>query len=195
MTRRRSIVARGRPAQWAALLLVVTFVWPGGQATAWAQGGDSLAMAIKATFLYKFPLYVTWPERAFAAAATPFTLCIVGDEAFAALVERAAHGQSVAGHPIAVLHTRAPASEDPCRVVFVATGDPELAREAIAAVAGRPVLTVTDGMADPAAKGMINFVIAGDKVRFEIDEALAVRNGLSVSSKLLSLAVAVRPAR
>ena len=119
-----------------------------------------------------------WPERAFAAAATPFTLCIVGDEAFAALVERAAHGQSVAGHPIAVLHTRAPASEDPCRVVFVATGDPELAREAIAAVAGRPVLTVTDGMADPAAKGMINFVIAGDKVRFEIDEALAVRNGI-----------------
>jgi len=41
---------------------------------------------------------------------------------------------------------------------------------------------------------MITFVIASDRVRFEIDEARAVRSGLAISSKLLSLAVSVRPA-
>jgi hypothetical protein len=171
--------------------LAVTFT--GGVAR--AEDGSSLAMAVKATFLYKFPLYVTWPERAFAAATSPFTLCIVGDEAFAALVERAARGQAVDGHPIAVVAPGTPAGEAPCRVVFVATADPGVARAALAAVAGLPVLTVTDGMADPAAQGMINFVIAAGRVRFAIDEAQAARSGLSVSSKLLSLAVAVRPAR
>jgi hypothetical protein len=174
-----------------AALGLVTF--PG--AAPRAEDGNALAMAIKATFLYKFPLYVTWPERAFAAATSPFTLCVVGDEAFAALVGRAARGQAVDGHPIAVVAPRTPAAEAPCRLVFVAAADPGVARAALAAVVGQPVLTVTDGMAEPAAQGMINFVIAAGRVRFAIDEAQAARSGLSVSSKLLALAVAVRPAR
>jgi hypothetical protein len=151
-------------------------------------------MAIKATFLYKFPLYVTWPERAFPASGSAFNLCIVGNEAFAALVARAAEGQSIAGHAIAVLRPGAPTAATGCAVLAVASDDADLARAYLAAVAGRPVLTVTDGMRAPDAKGMINFVIASDRVRFEIDEAGAVRSGLAVSSKLLSLAIAVRPA-
>jgi hypothetical protein len=39
---------------------------------------------------------------------------------------------------------------------------------------------------------MINFVIVSDRVRFEIDEAAVTRSGMSVSSKLLSLAISVR---
>lgn len=178
------------------VLLAITFVWGAAQAAA----ENSLAMAIKATFLYKFPLYVTWPERAFPAATSPFTLCIVGDDAFAALVERAARGQSIAEHAMSVLRLRTPsqgtpAPADQCRVLYIATDDPLAARQLLAGADGMPVLTVTDGMTDPAAKGMVNFVIAADRVRFEIDEAAAVRSGLSVSSKLLSLAVSVRPAQ
>jgi len=56
------------------------------------------------------------------------------------------------------------------------------------------VLTITDGVADPAARGMINFVIVDNRVRFEIDAGGARRAGLDISSKLLSLAVSVRPA-
>ncbi len=56
---------------------------------------------------------------------------------------------------------------------------------------GAPVLTVTDGATDPAAKGIINFVIADDRVRFEIDNSAALADGLTISSKLLSLAVHV----
>jgi hypothetical protein len=41
---------------------------------------------------------------------------------------------------------------------------------------------------------MINFIVADNRVRFEIDEAAARRNGLQISSKLLSLAASVRPA-
>jgi len=59
-------------------------------------------------------------------------------------------------------------------------------------VAGRPVLTITDEVSEDAAKGMINFVIADDRVRFEIDAAAAARSGLPISSKLLDVALSVR---
>jgi hypothetical protein len=50
---------------------------------------------------------------------------------------------------------------------------------------------VTDGERD--AKGMLNFVIADNRVRFEIDDKTAADSGFVISSKLLSLASHVRP--
>jgi hypothetical protein len=54
----------------------------------------------------------------------------------------------------------------------------------------RPVMTVTDsGM---RAHGIISFVVIDNHVRFDIDDDAARRVGLSISSKLLTLAHAVR---
>ncbi len=59
---------------------------------------------------------------------------------------------------------------------------------------GAPILTVTDSsMRGPGSKGVIDFVIKDNRVRFDIDDQAAAKNGLNISSKLLSLAVAVRP--
>jgi hypothetical protein len=55
-----------------------------------------------------------------------------------------------------------------------------------------PLLVVTSQAAE-GHKGIINFVIRDDRVRFEIDDAEAARRGLTISSKLLSLAVSVKP--
>jgi hypothetical protein len=39
---------------------------------------------------------------------------------------------------------------------------------------------------------MIHFVVAQGRVRFHIDEAAAVRSGLTINSRLLALALSVR---
>jgi YfiR/HmsC-like len=41
--------------------------------------------------------------------------------------------------------------------------------------------------------GVVNFVLRDNRVRFEIDENAASEDGLTISSKLLQLAVRVRP--
>jgi hypothetical protein len=51
---------------------------------------------------------------------------------------------------------------------------------------------VTDARPDARAHGIINFVIEGNRVRFEIDLNAAAENHLLISSKLLNLAVRVR---
>ena len=76
--------------------------------------------------------------------------------------------------------------------MFAAGSQKQSVADDLDKVRGSPVLTVTDG-AGPSTRGMVNFVLKSNRVRFEIDEASAAQSGLMISSKLLSLAAAVRP--
>jgi hypothetical protein len=80
-----------------------------------------------------------------------------------------------------------------CDMVYVAGSPAQPVAAALEAVRGTPVLTVTDSERYGGPAGIVNFVVLNNRVRFEIDEDAAAANGLVVSSKLLSLAVAVRP--
>ena len=80
-----------------------------------------------------------------------------------------------------------------CQVVFAGGSQAESVAGILAALRGSPVLTITDAALDEDAKGIVHFVLRDNRVRFEIDEQAASENGLAVSSKVLSLAVAVRP--
>jgi hypothetical protein len=61
----------------------------------------------------------------------------------------------------------------------------------LAAVRGLPILTITDARSG-TQRGIIHFALVSGRVRFFIDEAAAAQRGLSISSRLLNLAVAVR---
>jgi hypothetical protein len=170
--------------------LVLACPW----APARADDPGALASAVKAAFLYKFQPFVAWPEQAFPAPDSPFNLCVVGNDPFGPLLDRVVDKQQTAGHAIALVRLKSVLPDAHCQMLYISTADAGVARQAEAAVAGAPVLTVTDGVSDPTAMGMINFVIADNRVRFEIDAGAARRSGLDISSKLLSLAVSVRPA-
>jgi hypothetical protein len=61
----------------------------------------------------------------------------------------------------------------------------------LASIGRQPILTVTDARAG-SNRGIIHFATVSGRVRFFIDEAAAAQRGLSISSRLLNLAVAVR---
>jgi len=172
--------------------IVVAFTLAAPQAR--ADDPAALALAVKAAFLYKFEPFVTWPAQAFPAPDSPFNLCVIGADPFGAVLDRAVDGQETAGHRVAVVRLTLLSRDAHCQMLYIAPAASPAARELEAAVDGTPVLTVTDSIGDPSAKGMINFVIVDNRVRFEIDDAAAKRSGLQISSKLLSLAVSVRPA-
>jgi hypothetical protein len=76
-----------------------------------------------------------------------------------------------------------------CQIAYLGGSPEQPVGAAARAVAGAPVLTVTDVPgSDPVA---IRFVIKANRVRFEIDQRVASVAGLNVSSKLLNLAVEV----
>jgi hypothetical protein len=174
--------------------VTVFFTLVSPRTAAWADDPAGLALAVKAAFLYKFEPFVNWPAEAFPSVDSPFNLCVVGNDPFGSLLDRVVAGQQTAGHGIVVVRLESPSPEAHCSMLYIGTADAGAARQAEAAVAGAPVLTVTDSIDDSSAKGMINFVIADNRIRFEIDAARARQAGLDISSKLLSLAVSVKPA-
>jgi hypothetical protein len=68
------------------------------------------------------------------------------------------------------------------------SGDAQFVSQSLTAVSGTPVLTVTD--VQSGDRGVVNFVTAENRVRLEINQEAALKNHLSVSSKLLDIAAA-----
>lgn len=157
-----------------------------------AAEGDSLEYAVKATYLYKFAAYVEWPATAFASPASPLTLCVAGDDPFGATLDNAVRDQRIAGRPVLVRRLKSVARDADCQVLFAGGADPQRA-QFLAAVRGSAVLTVTDRRESGGTAGMIDFVMRDNRVRFDIDEAAASRGGLAISSKLLKLALNLKP--
>lgn len=145
---------------------------------------------VKATFLYRFVSFVSWPAAIFADQQTPIRLCVIGAEPLARVLARAVVNQRVDGRAFEVRQLTNPSSAMQCQLVYVAG---ERVDDTLRAVHGRPILTVTDGEVDRGdVRGMIHFVVVANRVRFHIDDARAAESRLSIDPRLLGLAVSVR---
>jgi len=148
-------------------------------------GQSSTEYRIKAAFLYNFTSFVTWPED--VTGTTGFTLCVLGDDPFGHLLDKLA-GKSVNGEQLVIRRLGNPVSLDQCRLVFISEASSGQIGDALAVLHELPVLTVSDTRGFTERGGIIEFRIIDNKVRFDINLAAAESAGLSISSKLLSLA-------
>jgi hypothetical protein len=178
-------VKRTRPAFILSWLLAFAALAAPAQAES-----EALAAAVKATYLYKLAPFISWPPSVFNAPDDPLVICVQGPETFAVLVDRAAAGQRVGAHAVQVRRLGRIDRSSGCQIAYLAGSPAQSASQALTAVQGAPVLTVTDAERGPA-RGVVHFVLAGGKVRFAVNNGLAEADGINISSKLLALAVEV----
>jgi hypothetical protein len=143
--------------------------------------------SVKAAFLPRFARYVTWPPAAMPKGGDPFVLCVIGSDPFGALLDQTVASQAVDGRRIVVRRLNSAGDAGDCQIAFVA--DNRLGE--LNDMAGKPVLTVTDGPTG-GPRGIIQFAVVGGRVRFFIDQASAQQRRLNISSRLLALALGVR---
>jgi len=173
-----------RPLLVVAIVLGVLAGAPASRAGA----GDDLEYGVKAVYLVRFAAFVEWPAAARRGAEAPVGLCVIGQDPFGSKLDAAARSQRAHGRPLVVRRLADPASLNTCDIVYVGRGaDPMLS------VANLPagLLIVTDAAAS-SRRGMIHFVVADGRVRFHIDMRAASRAGLTISSRLLNLALSVQ---
>lgn len=159
---------------------VATLVLAGWAAEARAQ---SLEYAVKANYLVRFAVFIEWPASAFSDAAAPLTICVSGRDPFGRALDQAAGIQTAQGRRIRVRRLAVQAGGAGCHILYMGRGS---------AVEVAPnTLIVTDaGVSE--RRGMIHFVLISNRVRFHIDQSSARQAGLTMSSRLLNLAVSVR---
>lgn len=171
---------RGWQAAWAALALSAT-----------PASGQVSEQAVKAAFLPKIARYVSWPAGATPPAGAPFQLCVAGGDPFGRLLDEAVAGQTIEQRPIAVRRLAGGERLGNCQILFVRGGS---TAQLLAGVRGQSVLTVTDSR-DTPVRGMVHFALKGGRVSFHIDEAQAAAANLSISSRLLAIALTVKSRR
>jgi hypothetical protein len=142
---------------------------------------------VKAAYLYKFATYAEWPEGAFDSAGSPFVIGVAGSDEVAELLSRFVAGRTVGGHPVEVRRLERGASLAGLHMLY-ATGERGLVSEILAQARGYPVLTVTDSERAFAQGSMINFVIADNKLRFEVALRRVNTGRLRISARMLAAA-------
>jgi YfiR/HmsC-like len=156
-----------------------------------AEAGESLEVAVKAAYLYRFGDFVRWPPSTFAKPASALNLCVTGKDQFARHLGAVLRGKHVGGRPLVVRPLAKVTHASDCQILYVTGVDRQRIAAILAAVDGAGMLTVTDILDTGTMPSVISFVIKDDHVRFAINARAAARNELVISSKLLNLAVAV----
>ena len=147
---------------------------------------------VKATYLYNFGRFVHWSPNATATKGDSFSICVLGQDPFGPTLDSTLVGETLDGKPLAVKRISTPREAGECRILFVSLTEEHHLKEILAATDQAGVLTVSDIPGFSRRGGMIQFVMEGDRVRFEINLATAESAKLVLSSELLKVAAAVR---
>lgn len=149
---------------------------------------------VKAAYLFNFAKFVTWPGQAFDSPNAPLTICIAGPDKFGASLDSLIAGERIGGRPIAAKRIAEPGDMGGCHIVFVGASEAARARSFLDSAHKRNALTVSDMPHFAERGGMIQFVLDGGRVRFDINLKAAQDAGLALSSELLKVAGRVMPA-
>lgn len=152
-----------------------------------------LDLAVKATYLPKFAPYVSWPPSAFASPGDPLQICVVGTDPFGQILDQAVAGQQANGRAIAVRRLDRIGRGSGCNIAYLGGSTQQPTSEALRVLQGSRVLTVTDAARDSRARGIVHFEVRARRVRFHINDRLAAAGEIDISSKLLDLALTVKP--
>lgn len=156
-----------------------------------AQKSGPTENEVKSAYLYNFGKFVEWPAKA-AIVGEFFTICALGDEAFGSTLETTIAGESINGRKVLVRHVAKPQDAASCRILFISSSQQSRLKEILAELDNTSVLTVSDMPEFTRRGGMIQFVVEGNRVRFEVNLTATQHPGLTLSSELLKVATSVR---
>lgn len=154
-----------------------------------AQGTQPTEYQIKAALVFNFAKFVEWPSAAFAGPTSPIVIGILGDNPFRDDLSKTIGSKTIDDHPLVIKEFRSLTEATNCHILFISTSEKKQLSEILVAFKGASVLTVGEMSGFTEAGGMVNFVLEGTKIRFQINNEAAAKAQLKISSKLLTLAL------
>jgi hypothetical protein len=173
-----------------ALLALCTFCADASLAA--DESPQDIEQRVKAAFLFKFGGYVEWPERVLPRSDSPLVIGVAGADVLAEELSRITSGRTMNGRPVAVRRVRSAEQAAGVHVLFISRSESGRLGELLSMTQGHPVLSVTETEKGLAQGSVINFVVADNRVRFEVSLEGANRNGLRIGAPLLAVAQRVQ---
>jgi len=147
---------------------------------------------VKAAYLYNFGRFVEWPGKVEASLGGSFRVCVLGQDPFGPSLDTTLAGETIAGKTVVAKRISSAHESGNCQILFLGFSEASRLNKIIAELDQKSVLTVSDMPQFLNSGGMIQFVLEGKNVRFEVNLPAAQRAGLTLSSELLKVATVVR---
>lgn len=189
VTERWSLV---RALRWPCVLAL----WLALAGYAQAQSaGTALERQVKAAYLLKFASFVEWPDSSFGRADPALQIGVAGNDALAEQLERMVAGRSVNGHLLKVRRLQPGEPLGELHILYIDSALESGAMTSLLGAAhGLALLTVSDAGEAVALGCMINFVVADDKLRFDVELRYVGPSRLRISARMLAVAHRVKGA-
>ena len=148
------------------------------------NANEALEDRLKAAFIYNFTRFIEWPGT---AGKETLTICVLGKEVLARELGTI-DGKRAQGKRIVVKHLDSDRKSGQCHVLFARVDRKRQRLALLNKLETQPILTVSDSRGFAEAGGIVQLFITNNRMRFAINKEAAERAGLTISSKLLSLA-------
>lgn len=153
-----------------------------------AQATPPTQDEVEAAYLYNFAKFVTWPAT---SKTDVLSVCILGKDPFGATLDEIIAGEEIDGRHLAVRRLADEHSVQSCAILFIGESESSHLDRDLSAVSRLPILTVSDIPGFMEKGGTIQFVLQGNRVRFEVNLNAARKCGIVLSSQLLKVATRV----
>ena len=147
-----------------------------------AQTGIAKAQAM---FIYNFSRLIEWPA---SYKTGSFVIGVLGTGEIINELEAYTVGKRVGSQPIVVKQYREPAEVDKCHILFVTFSKTKVIGEVVNQLRNKSTLLITEKNGAVEEGSAINFVLVGDRLKFEISQGNATKYGIKYSSKLTEMA-------
>ncbi len=145
---------------------------------------------IKATLLYNFCYFVEWPAPVLSDTNAPLVIGVLGSDPFGKFLDELVRNEQAYHKRIVVRHFRNAKQARSAQILYVSRSERRRFGSILSATSRRPILTVGDGPGDGFIEhgGMVEMIVREDKVHLRINLRAVRAAGLTISSKVLSLA-------
>ena len=147
---------------------------------------------VEAAYLYNFGRFVEWPTKLAATKSDAFTICVLGEDPFGRVLDATFAGATIENKNVVARRISNPDESADCQILFFSSSEASRLSKIIESLNKTAVLTVSDMPQFSKRGGMIQFVLEGNRVRFEVNLVATQKAGLTLSSELLKVATAVR---
>ena len=176
-------------------VLAIALACAGGASAQERSPAESSEYLIKAGYIYNFAKLVEWPAAA-ARRGQPIVIGVLGNDAFAAVLDRAVNGKKIDDRPLLVKPLKNKDARDcGCQILFVGEAESARTDQVIQSQSAASVLTIAEAPDFARRGGIIALVLEDSKVRFIVNVDAASQASLSISSRLLALATIVHTSR
>lgn len=166
---------------------IVVFILATGSSARAQQGAD---YAVHANIIYHFTKYINWPDD---KKSGDFIIGVIGDSPlFDKLKTLTGLNKTVGSQRIVVKKYSPSAQSFDCHILFISEDESSYLKKIAPVTVGSSILLVTesDGL---ARKGScINFVIADDRLKLEINKKNIEQRELGIATELLNLGTVVK---